>query len=257
MRGGGWSRQGGLPGRAGLCLHRQARLEVGTTWAKGGGGREGGVSVLPPGSKRERSAWSSDASGQEGGGGAGRGGPEPGRASCQSPAPGGLRKPQEAGRGVSWPLPVSLLFPTVPAGSVGVPLTARDRAWGMAGTGSGGWGVRDAGTGHLREMAQEEGRAGRAQRHVWAALGGRRPAPPCWQSPREVDSVGTSPRIPESRCPWRRAHCLSGIQLGGRAVINFIGFAGLEAVPGAESGCRSPRAWGQPAEAARRRWPRY
>lgn len=138
MRGGGWCWQGGLPGHAGLCLHRQARLEVGTTRAKGGGGREGGISVLPPGSKRERSSRSSN-SGQEGGGGAGRGGPEPGGASCQSPAPGGLRKPREAGRGVSWPLPVSLLFPTVPAGSVGVPLTARDRAWGMAGTGSGGW----------------------------------------------------------------------------------------------------------------------
>ena len=42
---------------------------------------------------------------------------------------------------------------------------------------------------------------------------------------------------------------MSGIQLGGRAVINFIGFSGLEAVPGAESGHRFPRAWGQPAQA--------
>ena len=39
--------------------HAQARSEVGTARAKGGGGREGGVSALPPGSKRERSSWSS------------------------------------------------------------------------------------------------------------------------------------------------------------------------------------------------------
>lgn len=184
--------------------------------------------------------------GQEGGGGAG-----PRRARARGsflpkPSTGaGLRKPQEAGRVVSCPCPVSLLFPTAPAGSVEVPLTARDRARWMGGIGYG--------DGSPREVAQEEGRAGRARRHMWAALGGSGPAPPCWQSPR----VGTGSRIPESRCPRQWAHRLSGIQLGGRAVINCIGFAGLEAVPGAESGRRFPRAWGQPAEAAHRRWPRY
>lgn len=154
----------------------------------------------------------------------------------------GRRKPQEAGWGVSWSLPCLPLIPTAPAGSAGAPLTARDRARGM---GAGWAGGRVSATGNPREVAQEEGRDRRAQRPVWAALGGRGPAPPCWQSPR----AGTSPRIPESRCLWRRAHRLSGIQLGGRAVINFIGFSGLEAVPGAESSRRFPRAWGQPAQA--------
>ena len=51
---------------------------------------------------------------------------------------------------------------------------------------------------------------------------------------------GTSPPVPESRSPRRRAYRLSGIQLGGRAVIHFIGFAGLEAAPRAESGRPHP-----------------
>lgn len=102
--------------------------------------------------------------------------------------------------------------PTVPARVRGC-LTARDRAWGMAGTGSG-----DGGTG-MRQVTLRDGAGGRQRPEGprgTCALGGDDLHLPAGRAPVRWTPVGTQPRIPESRCPWRRAHCLSGIQLGGR-----------------------------------------
>lgn len=71
-----------------------------------------------------------------------------------------------------------------------------------------------------------------AQRLVCAAPGGR--GEPLAQS---------GPPIPEPPS-LRQVRRLSGIQLGGRAVINFTGFAGLEAAPGPSPGRLFPRSPG-------------
>ena len=90
---------------------------------------------------------------------------EPGGNSCQSPGSGRPQKAQEAGWGVSWSLPCLPLIPTAPAGSVGAPLTARDRARGMGGRLGRGQGARDrsapgGGTGRRQRQKGPEARVG-------------------------------------------------------------------------------------------------
>ena len=90
---------------------------------------------------------------------------EAGGNSCQSPGSGRPQKAQEAGWGVSWSLPCLPLIPTAPAGSVGVPLTARDRARGLGGRLGRGQGARDrsapgGGTGGRQRQKGPEARVG-------------------------------------------------------------------------------------------------
>ena len=165
--GGGWVMPAGRAPRTRWTLpappgtHRHARR-----WGRPGRRVEAGerVELVPcPLGQRGKGhhGAASPARGQEGGGGAG-----PRRARARGgflpkPSTGaGLRKPQEAGRVVSCPCPVSLLFPTAPAGSVEVPLTARDRARWMGGIGYGDGSPPRGGTGGRQSRKGPEAHVG-------------------------------------------------------------------------------------------------
>lgn len=84
---------------------------------------------------------------------------------------------------MSWPLPVSLLFPTVPAGSVEIAPHSKGQGMGDGGdrVGDGGYGMRGQVTSErwAGRKAEPEG----AQKARVGSPGRRRPAPPCWQAP--------------------------------------------------------------------------